>query len=85
MLWVAIGGTAIPFLLEMAALGRDDPGRIGVVATAEPVIASAGAWMFLGQALTVAQVLGGVMVVIGIASIQFLTNSVAPDIPDMPV
>jgi drug/metabolite transporter (DMT)-like permease len=85
MLWVAVAGTAVPFFLEMAALRRADPGRIGMVATAEPVIGSAGAWIFLGQALVPAQIAGGVMVVLGIAAVQLLTNSVAPDIPDMPV
>lgn len=79
--WVAICGTAIPFLLEMAALRRADPGRIGIIATAEPVVAAAVAWMALEQALTAVQVAGGLLVVGAVATIQAATHSVAPDAP----
>jgi drug/metabolite transporter (DMT)-like permease len=83
--WVAIGGTAAPFLLEIAALRHADPGRVGIIATAEPVVAAATAWMALGQALVPAQVVGGVLVVAAIATIQWLTQSVAPDAPSAQV
>lgn len=85
LVWVAVAGTAAPFLLEMVALRRADPGTVGVVATAEPVIAGGVAWAYLGEALTPIQVTGGLLVVVGIGIIQFVTNSVAPDIPDLAV
>lgn len=81
VLWISLAGTALPFLLEIAAVRRADPGRVGVVATGEPVIATATAWVVLGQALTPAQVVGASLVVAGVASIQLLTHSVAPDLP----
>ncbi len=83
--WVAIAGTAAPFLLEIAALRHADPGRVGIIATAEPVVAAATAWMALGQALVPAQVVGGILVVVAIATIQWVTHSVAPDAPSAQV
>ncbi|MFO7548920.1 MAG: EamA family transporter [Acidimicrobiia bacterium] len=81
LIWVGVAGTAIPFLLEIVALRRADPGRVGVVATAEPVVAGLTAWVVLGQALGGLQLLGMAMTVAGVASIQAITHSVAPDIP----
>jgi drug/metabolite transporter (DMT)-like permease len=81
LLWVGVLGTAVPFLLEIVALRRADPGRVGVVATAEPVVAGLTAWLVLGQALGGLQLLGMGMTVAGVASIQAITHSVAPDIP----
>lgn len=81
LIWVAVGGTAAPFLLEIAALRHADPGRVGVIATAEPVVAAGVAWVALGQALIAAQVVGGILVVAAIAIIQQVTQAVAPDAP----
>lgn len=81
LVWVAVGGTAAPFLLEIAALRHADPGRVGVIATAEPVVAAGVAWVALGQALIAAQVVGGILVVAAIAIIQQVTHAVAPDAP----
>lgn len=68
--WVGIAGTAVPFLVEFAALRRAPAGLVGVVATAEPVIGAAAAWVMLDQQLDTAQIIGGLMVVIAVASIQ---------------
>jgi drug/metabolite transporter (DMT)-like permease len=68
--WVGIAGTAIPFLIEFAALRRTASGIVGVVATAEPVIGAAAAWVALDQRLGLVQVIGGLMVVVAVASIQ---------------
>lgn len=70
LVWVGIAGTAIPFLLEIAAVQRVASGIIGVVATAEPVIGAAAAWIMLNQQLTGLQMVGGLMVVVAVASIQ---------------
>lgn len=70
LVWVGIAGTAIPFLLEIAALKRVASGIIGVVATAEPVIGATAAWILLEQRLGALQILGGLMVVTAVASIQ---------------
>ena len=81
LLWVAVAGTAVPFLLEIVALRRADPGRVGVVATAEPVVAGLTAWAVLGQRLGPAQLVGMGLTVAGVAAIQTVTHSVAPDVP----
>ena len=70
LIWVGIAGTAIPFLVEFAALRRAASGIVGVVATAEPVIGAAAAWVLLDQRLGAVQIAGGLMVVIAVASIQ---------------
>ena len=70
LVWVGITGTAIPFLIEFAALQRAASGVVGVVATAEPVIGAAAAWVLIDQRLGAVQILGGLMVVVAVASIQ---------------
>ncbi len=70
LVWVGITGTAIPFLIEFAALQRAASGVVGVVATAEPVIGAAAAWVLIDQRLGGLQILGGLMVVVAVASIQ---------------
>lgn len=70
LVWVGVGGTMVPFLLEMAALRRAAAGLVGVVATIEPVIAAATAWVFLSQSLMAIQVVGGIIVVGAVVAVQ---------------
>jgi len=70
LVWVGVGGTMIPFLLEMAALRRAAAGLVGVIATVEPVIAAGTAWVFLAQALHPVQVVGGIIVVGAVIAVQ---------------
>lgn len=70
LLWVGVGGTMVPFLLEMAALRRAAAGLVGVVATIEPVIAAGTAWVFLAQVLAPVQILGGVLVIGAVYLVQ---------------
>ena len=70
LVWVGIGGTALPFLAQFAALRRVASGIVGVVATAEPVIASAAAWVLLAQNLTILQTTGGLVVVVAVAAVH---------------
>jgi drug/metabolite transporter (DMT)-like permease len=72
--WLVILGTVVPFLLEVGALRLTDAGTVGVVATLEPVVAAATAWIWLGQQLTFWQVAGGVIVVAAIAVVQYFTG-----------
>jgi drug/metabolite transporter (DMT)-like permease len=71
---IATIGTVAPFLLEISALRRADPGSVGVVATAEPVVGAAVAWFALGQALTPVQLVGGTITVLAIAGIHHVTS-----------
>jgi drug/metabolite transporter (DMT)-like permease len=72
--WLVLLGTVVPFLLEVEALQLADAGTVGVVATLEPVVAAAVAWAWLGQSLTVWQVLGGLVVVAAVAVVQRFTG-----------
>ena len=56
------------------ALKMTDAGTVGVVATLEPVIAAAVAWIWLGQRLTTLQVVGWLIVVAAIAVVQYFTG-----------
>lgn len=70
LLWVGIGGTMIPFLATIAAVERASAGVIGVVTSIEPVVAALTAWLFLSQALTPDQMMGGLLVVAAVAFVQ---------------
>ncbi|MBA3360853.1 MAG: EamA family transporter [Acidimicrobiia bacterium] len=68
--WLLVLGTVVPFLLEMAAMKIVDPGLVGVIASFEPVVAAASAWIGLGQKLNATQVMGGLLVVGAVALIE---------------
>jgi len=70
LVWVGIGGTALPFLAQFAALRRVASGIVGVVATAEPVIAAGAAWVLLDQSLSPIQITGGLIVVLAVAAVH---------------
>lgn len=74
LIFIGLVGTAAPFLLEVSALRRADPGSVGVVATAEPVVGAAFAWMALGQVLTPIQVAGGLLTAVSVATIHLFTR-----------
>ena len=68
--WLVVLGTVVPYLLDTAALQIVDPGLVGVIATFEPVVAAAAAWIGLGQDLSTMQVIGGLLVVGAVALIE---------------
>jgi drug/metabolite transporter (DMT)-like permease len=68
--WIGLGGTAVPFIAQFAALRRVASGIVGVVATAEPVIAAGAGWVILDQGLTPLQITGGLVVVIAVAAVH---------------
>ncbi len=70
LVWIGVGGTAIPFIAQFAALRRIASGIAGVIATAEPVIAAAAGWVLLSQRLTPVQILGGLIVVAAVAAVH---------------
>lgn len=68
--WIGLGGTAVPFIAQFAALRRVASGIVGVVATAEPVIAAGAGWVILDQSLTPLQIMGGLVVVVAVAAVH---------------
>ena len=68
-------GTLAPYALNLAALRRLPAATVGAVGMLEPVVATVVAWGWLGQSLTEPQVLGGAVVLAGVALAQAVTST----------
>jgi drug/metabolite transporter (DMT)-like permease len=68
--WIVVLGAVLPFWLSLAALRHLPPTTAGLVATVEPVLASVVAWLWVEQVLSGWQVLGGLVVLVGIGLAQ---------------
>jgi drug/metabolite transporter (DMT)-like permease len=66
-LFIAIFATAVPFGLYTAALGKLRGTVVMLIAMLEPVLGAALAWVALGEALAPGQLLGGGLILAGIA------------------
>jgi drug/metabolite transporter (DMT)-like permease len=69
-LFIIVVGSIAPFLLVVGALRHLPATRVGVVGMAEPVLAGAVAFVWLGEALSAVQLTGGAVVLAGIALAQ---------------
>ena len=67
---MGLGGTLAPFLLFVWAVGHVRAARAAIAATLEPVLAAIVAWSWLGQALSLQQVAGGVLVIAAVTRLQ---------------
>ena len=81
---VAVGllGTLLPFGLVVAALRWISSALAGIATTAEPVLAALLAWLVLGQVLSVPQLIGAGLVIVGVLIAQLTRR---PDPESMPV
>jgi len=79
--WVVVLGTVVPFTLELTALRHLPATRVGIVAMLEPVAAAVVAWVWLGEALAAVQLLGGLVVLVGIVAAQ-TARARTPQAPD---
>ena len=81
---VAVGllGTLLPFGLVVAALRWISSALAGIATTAEPVLAALLAWLFLGQVLSVPQLIGAGLVIAGVLIAQLNRQ---PDPQSVPV
>ncbi|HEY9663086.1 MAG TPA: DMT family transporter, partial [Allocoleopsis sp.] len=70
ILFVGVGGTLVPFSLLCWGIQQVSAERAVIAATLEPVIATGLAWMWLGQTLDWVQLLGGVLVLMAVLSLQ---------------
>ncbi len=68
--FVVLVGTMATFALVVSALRHLSATRVGIVAMLEPVAAAAVAWAWLGEMLGTAQLIGGAIVLAGIALAQ---------------
>jgi drug/metabolite transporter (DMT)-like permease len=84
--WIVVMGAMVPFWLSIAALRHLPPTTAGLVATVEPVFASIVAWLWVEQVLSGWQVLGGLVVLTGIALAQTARREPVPTpLPETPV
>lgn len=67
---VGVIGMAVPFSLELAALRRLDATHAGIAATFELPASALIAFLWLGQSLNLWQILGCVLVLVGITVVQ---------------
>ena len=67
ILVVILFGTVAPFVLVVGALRHTSPARTAMIGMLEPVFASIVAWWWIGESLTLIQIVGGVVVLTGIA------------------
>jgi drug/metabolite transporter (DMT)-like permease len=66
LLWVVALGTVLPYLLVFAGLRLLSASKSSVLGMSEPVFAGALAWIWLNQSWDVIQLIGAVIVLIGI-------------------
>jgi drug/metabolite transporter (DMT)-like permease len=67
VLGVGLVGTLVPFFLAVGAVRVLLPATAGIAATVEPPAAAFFAWLFLDQSLAPVQLLGGALVMMGVA------------------
>lgn len=67
---IATIGTVLPFGLFISGLKFLPPTQAGIVSMLEPVVAVAAAFMILGETLLPLQMLGGGLVLTGVAMVQ---------------
>lgn len=65
-LYLLILGTIVPYLLVVGSLRHLPPTSVGIIGMTEPVLASAVAWVTLGETLNPAQLAGGALLLLGV-------------------
>ena len=88
LLWVIVFGTLMAYGLNLGALRHISPTTAGVVGMSEPVGAALVAWVWLGESMTIVQVIGGFLVVIGVTLADVGRSDVAStddDVKEEPV
>ena len=68
--WMVVLGTIVPFALSLGALRYLPATRVAIVSMLEIVLASIVAWVWLDEALSAVQLVGGGVVILGIVLAQ---------------
>jgi drug/metabolite transporter (DMT)-like permease len=66
LIWVVVMGTVVPYLFVISGLRLLSASKSSVIGMLEPVLAGAFAWLWLGQSWTPIQLLGALVVLVGI-------------------
>jgi drug/metabolite transporter (DMT)-like permease len=70
VLYLSALATVLPFGLYLASLRYLEPSRANLTSGVEPVVAATLAWIWLGEEMSVGQMLGGVAVLCGVVMLQ---------------
>ncbi|MBE9226359.1 EamA family transporter [Phormidium sp. LEGE 05292] len=70
VLIVGIVGNLWPYLLFLWSMQRVPAERVAIVATLEPLVAAILAWLWFGQTLTPLQIIGGVLIIVAVTTLQ---------------
>ena len=65
-----VPGTIVPFVLSLGALHHLPATRVATVSMLEVLLASLVAWVWLGETLSAAQLVGGGIVLAGVVLAQ---------------
>lgn len=71
-LYIAVFSTVVPFALYFRGLRDLTPGQAGIISTVEPVVATATAWLVLGERLSVWRACGGALVLLAVALLKIV-------------
>lgn len=69
-LWMIVLGTILPFVLSLGALHHLPATRVATVSMIEVLLAALVAWVWLGETLSAAQLVGGGVVLVGVVLAQ---------------
>ena len=69
-LWMVVLGTILPFVLSLGALHHLPATRVATVSMIEVLLAALVAWVWLGETLSAAQLVGGGVVLVGVVLAQ---------------
>lgn len=64
--WMIVLGTAVPFWLVVASMRHLRASQASVVGLTEPLLAIIVAWVVLSEALSLVQLLGGALILLGV-------------------
>jgi drug/metabolite transporter (DMT)-like permease len=78
VMWIIVLGTVTPFLLVLLAVARLGPARVGLIGMLEPVGAGIIAWVLLGESLKMVQIVGTVIVLVGIMLAETARKAAEP-------
>ncbi len=70
VLYIAVGGTILPFGLYYEGINRIRATRASITSTLEPIMAGIFSFLFLGEVMAPLQILGGVLVIGAIVMLQ---------------
>lgn len=66
ILWIVVMGTIVPYMLILTGLKTLSASTSSTIGMLEPVVAGGFAWWWLGETFSIIQLLGGLIVIVGI-------------------